>query len=222
LERLYRLRREQTKTFLFTIANALFEAYDLVGVGDYTPHGGGLNTGMRRSMNNQSLIGRFKKVLAWVAEREGKLFVELSEYGTTRTCHDCDYVVPDGISPDVRQWDCPHCGSPHFRDENSARNGLSRLMKKMHLVSGSDSPFVAKPRERYTWRVMPGEAVRERPFAGDSSQAHSSSAQCATRRGSDARSCEQPQDELNQTQPEEKEIVALSAPDLNLGTFVQI
>ena len=222
LERLYRLRREQTKTFLFTIANALLEAYDLVAIGDYTPHGGGLNTGMRRAMHNQSLIGRFKKVLAWVAEREGKLFVELCEDGTTRTCHDCGYVVPDGISPHVRQWDCPHCGSPHLRDENSARNGLSRLIKKKNLVSGSDSPFVAKPRERYTWRVMPSEAVRERPFAGGPSQAHCSSAQWATHGGSDARSCEQPQDELNQTQSEEKEIVPLSAPDLNLGTFVQI
>jgi putative transposase len=220
LDRLYRLRREQTKTFLFTIANALFEAYDGVGIGDYTPRGGGLNRGMRRSMNNQSLIGRFKKVLTRVAEREGKLFIELSEEGTTRTCHDCDYVVPGGISPDVRQWDCPHCGSHHIRDENSARNGFSRLMKKMNLVSGSDYPVVAKPRERYTWRVMPGEAVRERPFTDGSSQAHCSSVQCATHGGSGARSCGQCQDELNQTQPEK--ITTLTAPDLSPGTFVQI
>jgi putative transposase len=206
LDRLYRLRREQSKTYLFTIARALFEAYEVVGIGDYTPRGGGLNRGLRRSMNNQSLIGRFKKVLSWVAEREGKFFVELSEDGTTRTCHDCDYVVPGGISPDVRQWTCPHCGSHHIRDENSARNGLSRLLQEMNLVSGSDYPVVAKPQQRYTWRVMPGEAVRERPLVPHG--------------GSDARSCGQPQDQLNQTQP--GEIVALTAPDLSLGTFVQV
>jgi len=127
LDRLYQLRREQTKTFLFTLANELYRQYDVIGIGNYTPHGGGINSGMRRSMNNQSLIGRFKQTLAWVAEREGKTFIELSEYKTTKVCHDCGYDVPDGIPPEVREWDCPVCGTHHIRDENSARNGLGRL-----------------------------------------------------------------------------------------------
>lgn len=179
LNRLYRLRREQTKTYLFTLANELYRRYRVVGIGDYTPHGGGLNTGMRRSMNNQSLIGRLKKALEWVAERDGKWFIELSEYKTTKVCHDCGYDVPGGIAPEVREWVCPACGTHHLRDENSARNGLGRLLET--LLPGSGLSFVAKPHKRCTWRVMPGEAVRK----------------LAPRGGSDARSCEQRQDELN-------------------------
>jgi hypothetical protein len=41
VENLRRKRREQTKTFLFTIAQNLFKQYDLVAIGDYTPDGTG-------------------------------------------------------------------------------------------------------------------------------------------------------------------------------------
>ena len=87
LERALQKRREQTKTFLFTTAHHLYHQYDCIGIGDYTPHGEGLNSSMRRAMNNRSLIGRFKKVLSWVAMKSGKTFIEYDEKGTTRTCY---------------------------------------------------------------------------------------------------------------------------------------
>ncbi len=78
-------RREQTKTFLYTLANHLFKEYDCVSIGDYTPHGGGITKPMRRAMNNRSLIGRGKEVLKWVAQKSGKTFIEYDEKGATRT-----------------------------------------------------------------------------------------------------------------------------------------
>ena len=67
-------RREQTKTFMFTTAHLLFRNYDCVGIGDYTPNGGGITTPMRRAMNNRS-NGRFKIILSWVARKSGKAFL---------------------------------------------------------------------------------------------------------------------------------------------------
>ncbi len=135
LQDVYRKRREQTKQFLYTVANRLYHDYDAVSIGDYVPHGGGLTRKMRRSMNNQSLNRRFKHVLAWVALRSGKTYLEWEESGSTRTCHDCGYVVEDGIPPEVRAWDCPgpECSSHHIRDENAARNGLTRTLKALGL-----------------------------------------------------------------------------------------
>jgi putative transposase len=135
LQNALRERREQTKQFLYTVANRLYHDYDAVGVGDYVPHGGGLTRKMRRAMNNRSLNRRFKRVLAWVALRSGKAYVEWSEGGSTRTCHDCGYVVADGIPVSVREWDCPgpECSSHHIRDENAARNGLTRTLKALAL-----------------------------------------------------------------------------------------
>lgn len=106
-----------------------------MGVGDYVPHGGGITRKMRRAMNNRSLNRRFKQVLAWVALRSGKAYVEWAEGGSTRTCHDCGYAVAEGIPVAVREWDCPgpECSSHHIRDENAARNGLTRTLKALAL-----------------------------------------------------------------------------------------
>jgi putative transposase len=135
LQNVLRERREQTKQFLYTVANRLYHDYDAVGVGDYVPHGGGITRKMRRAMNNRSLNRRFKQVLAWVALRSGKAYVEWAEGGSTRTCHDCGYVVAEGIPVSVREWDCPgpECSSHHIRDENAARNGLTRTLKALAL-----------------------------------------------------------------------------------------
>jgi putative transposase len=115
LDKLWRVRREQTKVYLRTVANRLYQEYDGVFVGDYTPQGGGISRGMRRAMNSQSLIGRFKETLKWIAARSGKVYDEWDEDGSTRTCHACHYKVPGGIPPEVREWTCPGCvrNAPH-------------------------------------------------------------------------------------------------------------
>lgn len=144
---LRRVRREQTKQYLFTVAHRLCKEYDLIAVGDYTPHGGGISTGMRRAMNNQSLIGRFKAVLAWVCQRSGKHFAEFKETGTTRTCSTCDCSVEGGIPPAAREWVCAGCGTGHIRDENAAINGLRRVLQQTSLPSSGHTPV----RVRCTW-----------------------------------------------------------------------
>lgn len=159
-----RKRREQTKTFMFTTAHNLFRDYDCVAIGDYTPHGEGITTLMRRSMNSRSLIGRFKEVLSWVAEKSGKTFYEFDEKGTTRTCNQCLHVMEGGIPLAIREWECPHCKTFHIRDENAAINGLKKILwdlkeKKEALasiVSGSDLGSV---KERWAWCVSPSGVV---------------------------------------------------------------
>ena len=165
LERVLKKRRDQTKTFLFTTAHALFKRYDCIGVGNYTPKGEGLSTKMRRAMNNRSVIGRFKEVLSWVAAKAGKTFLIYDEEGTTRTCHCCDYRVENGLLPTIREWECPACKAIHVRDENSSRNGLRRVLRDLSTkgetlfssVSGSD---LVPVEERWAWRVLPSGVHR--------------------------------------------------------------
>ena len=165
LERALRKRREQTKTFLYTTAHALYAKYDCVGIGDYAPHGDGITTKMRRAMNNRSLIGRFKEVLSWVARKSGKTFLKYDEKGTTRTCHPCGYVVEGGIPPSIRTWRCPSCSSENDRDENAAQNSLRKILRDLSTkseafvsqVSGSDLVQVI---ERWVWRVLPGGVLQ--------------------------------------------------------------
>jgi putative transposase len=157
-------RREQTKTFLFTTAHYLYSKYDCIGIGDYTPHGNGITTPMRRAMNNRSLIGRFKDILSWVAMKSGKTFLEYNEEGTTRTCHCCRHIIENGLAPNIRNWTCPTCKNEHIRDENAAKNGLVRVLRdlskkgetQVSQVSGSDLVSV---KERWAWRVLPSKVL---------------------------------------------------------------
>ena len=148
LDGLYRKRRDQTKTYLYTIANMLYRSYDLVSIGDYTPRGGGINKGMRRSMNNESLIGRFKDILEWVALKSGKKFHIWNEYGSTKTCSICEYSLPSSINPKIRNWECPSCNTKHIRDENAAQNGLIRTLQM--LGSSRLDPVLIESRR--AWR----------------------------------------------------------------------
>ena len=111
-------------------------------------------------MNNRSLNRRFKDTLARGATKSGKTFFEYDEKGTTRTCHCCHHVVEGGLAPNIRNWECAACNTRHIRDENAAKNGLSKVLrdlaKKSELlssqVSGSDLVSIVK---RWAWRVLP-------------------------------------------------------------------
>ncbi len=162
LEELWRVRREQTKVYLRTVANRLYREYDGVFVGDYTPHGGGISREMRRAMNNQSLIGRFKETLKWMAARSGKVYGEWDEDGSTRTCHACRYTVQDGIPPEVREWTCPGCGTRHLRDENAAMNGLAQVLKKLEVPCSGRLGDKIVVRTRRAWR-FDGLGIQEMP-----------------------------------------------------------
>jgi len=160
LEHVLYKRREQTKVFMHTLAHSLYRQYDLVGIGDYTPHGGGITTPMRRAMNSRSLIGRFKEVAAWTAQKSGKQFAEFDERGTTRTCHECGQVVEGGLQPTIREWSCESCHTHHIRDENAAINGLRRILgdasqKRSELSERVPGSGHFSVKERWVWRVGP-------------------------------------------------------------------
>jgi putative transposase len=135
LQDLWRERREQTKQFLICGGQPTLSRLRRSGLEDYVPHDCGITKQIRRAMNNRSLKGRFKHVLAWVALRSGKAYLEWEEGGSTRTCHDCGFVVAEGVPGEVCEWDCPHsdCTCHHIQDENATRNGLTRTLKALAL-----------------------------------------------------------------------------------------
>ncbi len=157
LQKLYQKRRDQIKTYLYTIANRLCKEYDVIAIGDYTPHGGGITKKMRRAMNNQSVIGNFKKTVSWVAKRSGRFSREWNERGSTRTCHECGTVIKDGIAPDVREWACPKCHYFHIRDENAAKNGLKKVLNELGFSSDK-----SKVKLRRFWK-FDGQGIVEIP-----------------------------------------------------------
>ena len=165
LKRAEQKRRDQSKHFLFSVANKLCREYDLIGVGDYAPTQGdaGFGRTTNRAMQNRSLLGRFKPILHWVAQRSGKTAEVFDETGTTRTCSEpgCGRIVAGGIQPDIREWICAQCGTPHLRDENAAKNGLARMLRARSLLLPCSGPV----QRRCDWCFHP-QGWREAARAG--------------------------------------------------------
>ena len=172
LDELHRVRRDQIKSALFCLSNQLESTYDLVGVGNYTPQGGGISRGMRRAMNNQSQIGKFKTILSWVCQREGKRYLEWDEYNSTKLCSQCQ--APTDLTKDtsVRIWQCKTCGVTHYRDENASLNGFKQVARKIktqqvpcsgHLREKIEAERNAIPTQRCAWRIT-GSGVKVLPF----------------------------------------------------------
>ena len=133
LNRAYHCRREQIKSASFSIANFIAREYDHVAIGDYTPS---LDTAiydrMHRSMLNQEIIGKFRKILEWIMIRSGKSCSIVEETNTTKECCICGDLKKK--SPDIRSFVCQECKTALDRDINSAVN----IAKKDTLLSGSD------------------------------------------------------------------------------------
>jgi putative transposase len=160
LDELRRVRREQIKSALYCISNKLVARYDFIAVGNYTPRGGGISTGMRRAMNNQSQIGLFKSTLEWVYQREGKYYQEWDERNSTKTCSVCHTKAEQSLDPSVRVWQCTVCKSTHIRDENAALNGFKRVSQDIqnknmpcsgHFLDQWESKKMPTVLSRWTW-----------------------------------------------------------------------
>ncbi|WP_071393362.1 RNA-guided endonuclease InsQ/TnpB family protein [Bacillus tuaregi] len=133
LNKAYHTRREQIKVALYSIAHWLYNHYDLVIIGDYTPtNGTARSKNMKRSMLNQTHIGEFRKILQWVASKRGKQYKMVNERNTTKECCVCGHK--EKKEPEVRLFICLSCGHTIVRDLNSAIN----MAKKIQILSGSD------------------------------------------------------------------------------------
>ena len=70
----------------------------------------------------------FLEKVAWVAEKNGKLFMKVPPHYTTQTCSTCGHVMKgdENLTLSDREWTCPNCGTYHVRDYNASVNIMNR------------------------------------------------------------------------------------------------
>lgn len=145
LNNVYHKKKVQTDTALYLIANKLVKEYDIIAIGDYIPDVKNItNDRMNRSMLNQTVLSKFRKILEHVCKKNGKLFLLVDEAFTTQTCHHC--LDKKKKAPDIRTYTCPKCGTKYHRDINSAIN----IGVKANILSSSDYDSLDLSRVSYT------------------------------------------------------------------------
>lgn len=132
LEKVYQKRREQIKCFCYTLSNMLTDRYDVIAIGNYVPSKTDVKQ-INRVVINESIIGKFRRILKWVCDKKGKELIVVDEYNTTKECCNCKHEEKKDVT--IREFVCPKCGIKIERDKNSAIN----IGKKTKLIlSGSD------------------------------------------------------------------------------------
>lgn len=110
-------------TWLHQQSAMLVKKYDLIAVEKLNVKNMVKNHHLAKSIADASW-SRFFTFLEYKAERAGVLFVKVDPRGTSQICSGCGAVVKKPLSQ--REHFCPHCGLVLNRDENAARNILTR------------------------------------------------------------------------------------------------
>jgi putative transposase len=84
--------------------------------------------------------GMFVNFLAYKLERkEGKL-VEIDRFfPSSKKCSCCGYVM-DELPLNIREWNCPSCGTHHDRDSNAALNIRAEGIRISSMGGGNPVP----------------------------------------------------------------------------------
>ncbi len=132
LDRSYRKLVNQRKDFHFKLAHRLCKEYSVICLED-------LNIGSmarRWGRKIQSLgFSEFVKILMYEAEKFGTRIIFIGRfYPSSQTCSECGYKNKAVKDLNVREWDCPSCGTHHDRDRNAAINilrvGMATLLQE--------------------------------------------------------------------------------------------
>jgi len=121
------LRRRNT--FLNELSTTLIKNHDLVVAEELRSKNLLKNHALAMSISD---VGwrTFLSMLEYKAEWYDKKFVAVDPKYTTQTCSECGHVMKGEhkLTLKDRTWTCPSCGTFHIRDENSAKNILTKAL----------------------------------------------------------------------------------------------
>ena len=73
--------------------------------------------------------GELVRQLEYKAAWYGRTLIKIDRfYPSSKTCAACGHVL-DSLDLDVREWDCPSCGTHHDRDHNAAQSILAEGLR---------------------------------------------------------------------------------------------
>jgi putative transposase len=82
----------------------------------------------------------FVNFLAYKLERKEGNLVEIDRFfPSSKKCSCCGQIMGE-LPLDIREWDCPSCGTHHDRDGNAALNIRVEGIRILTMGGGKESP----------------------------------------------------------------------------------
>lgn len=121
LARLHTRVKNQRRDFLHKLSTSLAKTKSVIVIEDLHVRGMIRNRKLSAAIADAGW-GEFRTMLAYKTQWYGsKLVIAPRFFASSKTCSECGYVM-ESLPLDIREWDCPCCGTHHDRDVNAANN----------------------------------------------------------------------------------------------------
>ncbi|MDJ0581569.1 RNA-guided endonuclease TnpB family protein [Crocosphaera sp.] len=139
--------------FLHKLTTKLVRDNDLIAIEDLAIRNMVKNHKLARSISDASWA-EFNRQLEYKCEWYGKKLVKIDHYfPNSKRCGNCGHIV-DKLPLNIREWECPECGTNHDRDINASQNILAAGLA-VSVCGASVRPEESKSRKATALKQKP-------------------------------------------------------------------
>ncbi len=145
--------KDSRTDFLHKLTTKLVKENDLIAIEDLAIKNMVKNPKLARAISDASW-GEFNRQLEYKCEWYGKELVRIDRYfPSSKRCGNCGHII-DKLPLNIREWECPNCGTKHDRDINASNNILAAGLA-VSVCGASVRPEESKSRKATAKKQKP-------------------------------------------------------------------